>query len=44
MTLLDKFSALEATREELLAAGTNPTDVVVEQVLSPTESMIGAGD
>ena len=40
MSLLDKFSTLEATRNELLAAGTNPTDVVVEEVLSPTESII----
>jgi 8-amino-7-oxononanoate synthase len=41
MNLLDKFSAVAATRTELAAAGTNPTDVVVDQVLSPTESMIG---
>ncbi len=41
MNLLEKFSTLEATHDELLATGTNPTDVVVEQALSPTESIIG---
>jgi 8-amino-7-oxononanoate synthase len=40
MNLLDKFSAIETTRNQLLATGTNPTDVVVEKVLSPTESII----
>ena len=41
MNLLDKFNALEATREELLGHGTNPTDVIVERVVSATESIIG---
>ena len=40
MNLLDKFAEVEATRDGLLATGTNPTDVVVEEVLSATESMI----
>jgi 8-amino-7-oxononanoate synthase len=40
MNLLDKFAAVEATRDGLLATGTNPTEVVVEEVLSATESMI----
>lgn len=41
MSLLEKFTALEATRNELLGHGTNPTDVIVERVLSATESVIG---
>ncbi|MDH3642521.1 MAG: aminotransferase class I/II-fold pyridoxal phosphate-dependent enzyme [Gammaproteobacteria bacterium] len=41
MNLLDKFAAIEETRDGLLTEGINPTDVVVEEVLSPTESMIG---
>jgi 8-amino-7-oxononanoate synthase len=41
MSLLDKFDALEATRQELLGHGTNPTDVIVERVISATESVIG---
>jgi hypothetical protein len=41
MNLLDKFAELEVTRQELLAAGTNPTDVIVEKVVSPTEAVIG---
>ena len=40
MNLLDKFAEVEATRDGLLATGTNPTEVVVEEVLSATESMI----
>ena len=31
MSLLEKFDALEATRQELLGHGTNPTDVIVER-------------
>jgi 8-amino-7-oxononanoate synthase len=41
MNLLDKFSALEETRAELVSSGINPTDVIVDEVLSPTEAMIG---
>ncbi len=41
MSLLDKFSLLEETRAGLLTDGINPTDVIVEKVLSATEAMIG---
>jgi 8-amino-7-oxononanoate synthase len=41
MSLLEKFDALEATRRELLGHGTNPTDVIIERVISATESVIG---
>ena len=40
MSLLDKFDELAHTQDELSALGTNPTNVIVEKVLSPTESMI----
>ena len=40
MSLLDKFTELEETQDEISALGTNPTKVVVEKVLSPTESLI----
>ncbi|MCZ6711867.1 MAG: aminotransferase class I/II-fold pyridoxal phosphate-dependent enzyme [Gammaproteobacteria bacterium] len=40
MSLLDKFADVQATLNGLLTTGTNPTDVVVEEVLSATESMI----
>jgi 8-amino-7-oxononanoate synthase len=41
MSLLEKFDALETTRQELLGHGTNPTDVIIERVISATESVIG---
>tara|TARA_A100001037_G_C15081959_1_gene604755 strand:- start:187 stop:1374 length:1188 start_codon:yes stop_codon:yes gene_type:complete len=40
MSLLDKFVELENTQNELLALGTNPTNVVIERAISPTESII----
>ena len=40
MSLLDKFDDLARTQDELSALGTNPTNVIVEKVLSPTESII----
>ena len=40
MSLLDKFTELETTQNELTALGTNPTNVIVEKALSPTESLI----
>lgn len=40
MSLLDKFDDLAQTQEQLSALGTNPTNVIVEKVLSPTESII----
>jgi 8-amino-7-oxononanoate synthase len=41
MSLLDKFAELEQIQNALTAMGTNPTNVIVEQALSPTESLIG---
>lgn len=41
MSLLDKFEVAAGTRAALEASGTNPTDVVIERVLSATEAMIG---
>ncbi len=40
MSLLDKFAELERTQDILSERGTNPTNVIVEKVLSPTESLI----
>jgi 8-amino-7-oxononanoate synthase len=40
VSLLDKFSELERTQDILSERGTNPTNVIVEKVLSPTESLI----
>jgi 8-amino-7-oxononanoate synthase len=38
--LLDKFEALAATREKLLALGPLPFGVVTERILSPTEGIV----
>lgn len=40
MDLLDKFEAPRRTRDTLAALPLNPTDVVIERVLSATEAMI----
>jgi 8-amino-7-oxononanoate synthase len=40
MKLLDKFEALAATREHLLAMGPLPFGVVTERILSPTEGIV----
>ncbi|MGE0858232.1 MAG: aminotransferase class I/II-fold pyridoxal phosphate-dependent enzyme [Gammaproteobacteria bacterium] len=40
MPLLDKFDAARRTRDTLAALPLNPTDVVIEEVLSATEAMI----
>tara|TARA_A100001037_G_scaffold86955_2_gene78945 strand:- start:13134 stop:14303 length:1170 start_codon:yes stop_codon:yes gene_type:complete len=40
MSLLDKFDELEQTQAQLSEGGVNPTNVIVEQALSPTESII----
>tara|TARA_B100000686_G_scaffold352411_1_gene454308 strand:+ start:1274 stop:2452 length:1179 start_codon:yes stop_codon:yes gene_type:complete len=40
MSLLDKFIDLEDTELELKKLGTNPTNVIVEKAISPTESII----
>lgn len=41
MGLFDKFEAASATRALLESLPVNPTDIVVERVLSATEAMIG---
>lgn len=40
MSLLDKFGAYAALRDELLRHGTLPFGVVTEQILSPTEGIV----
>lgn len=40
MSLLDKFIDLEQTELELKKLGTNPTNVIIEKAISPTESII----
>ena len=40
MALLDKFEAARRTRDMLSALPLNPTDVVIERVLSATEAVI----
>ncbi|MGR8919512.1 MAG: aminotransferase class I/II-fold pyridoxal phosphate-dependent enzyme, partial [Gammaproteobacteria bacterium] len=41
MALFDKFATAAANRETLEALPVNPTDIVIERVLSATEAMIG---
>lgn len=41
MSLFDKFEAAARTRDVLAALPINPTDVVIERVLSATEALIG---
>ncbi len=38
--LLDKFTAVAALRDGVLAAGRNPTSMVIDEILSPTEGII----
>ena len=38
--LLDKFSGPQKARKELLATGGDPTNVILERILSPTEAII----
>lgn len=38
--LLDKFAPIAAVREGLLSGGQDPTAVVIERILSPTEAMV----
>lgn len=38
--LLDKFGAIAALREGVLGGGRNPTSVVIDEILSPTEGII----
>ena len=40
MALLDKFKAAGAIREQLSACGHDPTQVVIEEIISPTEGIV----
>ena len=40
MALLDKFESAAAIREQLSAGGHDPTQVVIERIISPTEGMV----
>jgi len=40
MALLDKFAAAAALREQLSAGGHDPTQVVIDRIISPTEGMV----
>ncbi|MEE8339861.1 MAG: aminotransferase class I/II-fold pyridoxal phosphate-dependent enzyme [Xanthomonadales bacterium] len=41
MPLLDKFAAAAAIRDRLGAGGQDPTGVVIDQIISPTEGLVG---
>jgi 8-amino-7-oxononanoate synthase len=41
MTLLDKFASAAAIRDKLSGGGQNPTEVVIDQIISPTEGLVG---
>ena len=41
MALLDKFASTAAIRDQLGADGQDPTDVVIDQIFSPTEGLVG---
>jgi len=40
MTLLDKFSAVVSMRAELAACGHDPTQVVIDEIISATEGLV----
>jgi len=40
MALLDKFAAAAAIRDQLQAGGHDPTKVVIERIISPTEGIV----
>jgi len=40
MALLDKFESAAAIREQLSAGGHDPTQVVIDRIISPTEGMV----
>ncbi len=40
MALLEKFAAAAAIREQLQAGGHDPTQVVIERIISPTEGLV----
>lgn len=41
MALLDKFAPTAAIRDQLCAGGQDPTSVIIEQIISPTEGLVG---
>lgn len=41
MALLDKFAPTAAIRDQLGAGGQDPTKVIIEQIISPTEGLVG---
>jgi 8-amino-7-oxononanoate synthase len=41
MALLDKFASTAAVRDQLSASGQDPTNVVIDQIISPTEGLVG---
>ena len=41
MALLDKFASTAAIRDQLSADGQDPTKVVIDQIISPTEGLVG---
>ncbi len=40
MALLDKFETAAAIRDQLRVGGHDPTQVVMEQIISPTEGIV----
>jgi len=40
MALLDKFATARATRDQLRSGGHDPTQVVIDSIISPTEGMV----
>ena len=40
MALLDKFAAAGAIRDQLRSGGHDPTQVVIDEIISPTEGMV----
>ena len=41
MALLDKFASAAAIRDKLGAGGQDPTGVVIDRIISPTEGLVG---
>jgi 8-amino-7-oxononanoate synthase len=41
MALLEKFASVAAIRDTLGAGGQDPTHVVIDQIISPTEGLVG---
>jgi 8-amino-7-oxononanoate synthase len=38
--LLDKFKKVAANRDQLSAVGRDPTSIVIDRIISPTEAII----